>query len=125
MLIAIVLFEVAGVADGVVERLRAVVEAVGDALSQQIAEAALQAGLEVGADAVAAKGQRQARVGLPPGAEIDHGVEAFVAVGELAFVDHHAGVDLSPLHHRQDLVERHPDRLEVAQPEAGREVRGG
>ena len=77
------------------------------------------------ANGVAAERQRKARLLVPPDAEIEDLREAIAAVGELAFVDDEAGVELARDHGGNDLVEGHGDGLDLRREELQREIGGG
>ena len=78
---------------------------VAHGLADQAGEAGHQLGTQVAAHRVAAQGQGQTRLLLPPGAEIEHLLERVAAVGELALVDDQASVGAALLHLVQDAVE--------------------
>src|SRR5208337_307331 len=87
--------EVAGKLHGVFEGLFAVVEGVLDAVANGFGDDAHGIGAQGTANGVAAQGQDEAGGLAPPDAEIENLVEAAGGVGELAFVDDEAGVDVS------------------------------
>ena len=77
------------------------------------------------ANGVAAEGQRQAGLLAPPLAEVERFDQAVVAVGELAFVDDEAGVELARDDRGNDLVEGDGDGLDLGGEELEREEGGG
>ena len=80
-------------------------------------------GAEVAAGDVRAERQRQARLGEPPLAEVDHLLQAGRAVGQLALVDQEPGVGLAGRDLVHDLVERHLAPGELAESQPQREER--
>ena len=84
------------------------VQRVADALLEQPADLADDRRVaEIAADDVAAQRQRQARLLLPPHAQIDDQVQPLVLKRELAFVDDQPGVEFAGRDRGDDLVERH------------------
>src|SRR5881296_3247820 len=102
-----------------------------------VREAVLNAGLEVAGDVphqrvsqvathdIAAERQRQARLVVPPFAEIDPEVQPAVRVRQLALVDEEPRVRPTRRHVLLDLIERHDDVARRRLIQLEREVRRG
>src|SRR3954471_21254131 len=110
---------------GVVERALSMIESVGDALAEMPRHFLLSLPRHVFANDVAAEWEWQTGFLEPPGAHVGDEVEAFVLVGELAFVDQQAGIHIAALHHLLDLIEGYDHRREVRLVEPERQVRAG
>jgi hypothetical protein len=105
---------VAGVLEGVLDGFGAMFEAVADAGFENAGDGAAIGFGEAFVDDVAAEWEREAVVlAAPPDAEVFAEDEAFVAVGELAFVDDQADVGAAVANGGEDLVEGDDDEVEV------------
>src|SRR5262245_25754077 len=111
-------------AHSVLERLAAVRERVLDRLPHELREPLHQRLAEVAPHGVAAQRQRQPGLLLPPDAEVEHLRQPLPAVGELALVDHEAGLGTALAHLVEDAVERHDARRDARREELERQVRG-
>jgi hypothetical protein len=86
--------------------------AVSDARGEDIGNRASHRRIESFVNDVPAERQRQSVVlALPPVAEIGAALEAFVAIGELTFVNDEADVGNAIADGLEDLIERHDDEL--------------
>src|SRR3954462_12005550 len=83
------------------------------------------------ANDICSQGQRQTSTIFPPLAEIDDQAQVLLTIGELAFMNNEAGIDLSSLvflryHGRDDLIKRHLDTIEIRfEVQAKCQVRAG
>ena len=99
---------VAGPLQGVRHGLRPVVEAVLDTRGQDVADPLAQRGLVPLVDDVATQGQRQAVIlAAPPDSEVFTHHQAFVGVGQLAFVDDESDIGHTRLHGLENLIKGH------------------
>src|SRR5688572_10732880 len=121
---------VARVLERVLDCFRTVVETELDAGSEDVRDGFANARLETLVDDVPAKRKRETFVlAPPPNAEIFADLQAFILIGELAFVNDQANFRLTGTDCLEDLIERHnhvidfPGRL--AQPELQREEGAG
>ena len=96
-----------------------------DAVAEGLGGGAHGVGAEGAADSVAAEREGQAGLLVPPVAEVEELDEAVVGVGELAFVDDEAGVELAGEDGGDDLVEGDGDGLDLGSEELEGEVRRG
>src|ERR1700733_7393843 len=117
--------EIAGELHGVGQGLFAIVERVLDAVAQGVGGGEEGFRAEGAADGVAAEGEGKTGLFAPPLAEVEELDEAIVGVGELAFVDDEAGVELACYDRGEDLVEGDGDGLVLGGEELEREVGGG
>src|SRR5437868_8440987 len=102
-------------------RFLAMVKTVIDACAHNREQVALNGKRDVFAQNVSAQRQWQARLALPPFAEVDDLCESRALVGELALVNDQAGIGFAALHRVEDLVERNYDVLEITQVKLERE----
>src|SRR5881396_1827144 len=101
--------ETAAVRRRVCEGLGAVGEAVLNAGLEIACDVAHQRVSQVAAHDVAAKRQRQARLVVPPFAEIDPEVQPTIGIGELALVNEDSRLRATRRHVFLDLIERYDD----------------
>src|SRR5438046_8686195 len=93
--------------------LDAFLDVLGNALDGLLTEFAL--------DDVAAEGQRQSCLLLPPFPEIEDLVQTHLAVRQLAFVDQQSGFVLAALNIFEYLIERHNMVLDLRLEETKRQ----
>ena len=99
---------VAGPLQRMRHRLGPVVEAVLDTRGQDVADPLAQRGLVPLVDDVATQGQRQAVIlAAPPDSEVFTHHQAFVGVGQLAFVDDESDIGHTRLHGLENLIKGH------------------
>jgi hypothetical protein len=110
---------------GVSQGLFAVVERVLDAVAQGVGGGEEGFGAKGAADGVSAEGKGKTGLFAPPLAEVEEFDEAIVGVGELAFVDDEAGVELACYDRGDDLVEGDGDGFDLGGEEFESEVGGG
>src|SRR5438445_12925863 len=79
---------------------------------------------EVAAYDIAAEGQREICLLVPPLAEVRPEVQPAIAVGQLPFVDQKTGVGFSGRDEVLDLIERHDDMSDGLLIQSQREIRG-
>ena len=96
-----------------------------DAFAQMTADHADEIGAEIFADDVAAKGQRQFSLFMPPNTEIEQQVQATFTERQLPFVNQQPEIDGAIEHRIFDFVERHEDRLKVRFEQSQREIGAG
>ena len=105
--------EVAGKLHGVFEGLFAVIEGVLDAVVDGLGDDAVGIRAQGAADGIAAEGQNQAGGFAPPDTQVQNLVEAAGRVGELAFVDDEAGIEVAGENFRDDPVEGYGDGVDL------------
>src|SRR5437588_11519487 len=106
-------------------RFLAMGQAVIDAFADDREQVVLHWKRDVFAQNVSAQRQWQARLALPPFAEVDDLCESRALVSELALVNDQARIGFTAFHGLEDLIERHDDVLEVTEIELKREKRAG
>src|ERR1700716_3814589 len=117
--------EVAGKLHGVGQGLLTVVQCVLDAIAERVGCGQKCLWSERTADCVAPERERQAGLFAPPLAEIEQLDEAVVGVGELAFVDDQAGVELARGNGGDDLIEWDDRGFDLGGEELEGEIGGG
>ena len=111
--VGIAALESSGVAHGMVERIRSVLESVSDACPQVTGNLLLDVFTQILSDDISPQWQRKSGFAEPPFAHVGDEVEALTAVSELPFMYQQSGIDFAPEHCVIDLVEGREHRLEV------------
>ena len=101
------------------------IEGVLDAVVDGAGDDAEGFGAEGAADGVAAERQDEAGGFAPPDAEVENFVEAAGGVGELAFVDDEAGIEVSGENFGDDLIEGDGDGFDGRVEDFEGEIGGG
>src|SRR2546422_727833 len=105
-------------------RIRTMGQPVLDARFEVSRDGAHELLPEVAAYDIAAEGQREICLLVPPLAEVRPEVQPAIAVGQLAFVDQKTGVGFSGRDEVLDLIERHDDMPDGWLIQSQREKRG-